>query len=109
MVNKDVSFAFNISDGSTVVGHSFVRRISIRSTVETLRITVENNFLHVWTVRIGQCILDKIFPTLCLGLVDCLVSFTTSVYPLQAILMDRLTEANLNTDFGSNMWNHPRF
>ena len=44
VVNEDVSFRFNISDGWTVVGHSFVRRVSIRSTVETL-----DNFPHVRT------------------------------------------------------------
>ena len=104
MVNENVSFRFNINDDSTVVGDSFVRRIIIRSTVETL-----NNFPHVWTVRIGHRVLEKIFPTLCPGLVDRLVSFTTSVYPLLAILMNRLTETISNTEFGSNKWSYPRF
>ena len=104
MVNEDVSFRFNISYGSTVVGHSFVRRVSIRSTVETL-----NNFPHVRTVGIGHCVLEKIFPIFCFGLVDRLVSFMTSIYPLLAILMDHLTEAILVADFGSHMWSHPRF
>ena len=36
MINEDVSFRFDISDRSTVVRHSFVRRVSIRSTVETV-------------------------------------------------------------------------
>ena len=45
MVNEDVSFRFNINDGSTVVGHSFVRRVSIGGTVETL-----DNFPNVRTV-----------------------------------------------------------
>ena len=104
MVNEDVSFGFSISDGSTFVGHSFVRRISIRSTVKTL-----NNFARVWTVGIGHRVLEKIFSTLCLGLVDRLVSFTTSVYLLLAILMDHLTEVISNTDFGADMWSHPSF
>ena len=104
MVNEDVSFRFDTSDGSTVVGYSFVGRVSIRNTVKTL-----NNFSHVWTAGVGHCVLGKIFPTFCLGLVDCLGSFTTSVYPLLAILMDRLTEAICFSDFGSHMWNHPRF
>ena len=104
MVNEDVSFRFNISDGSTVVGHSFIRRVSVRSTLETL-----DNFPHVRTVRIGHCILEKIFPTFCFGLVDCVVSLTTSVYSLLTILMDRLMEAISVADFGSHMWSHPRF
>ena len=104
MVNEDVSFGLSISDGSTVVGHGFVRRIGIRSTVKTL-----NKFPHVWTVGIEHHVLEKIFPTLCLGLVDRLVSYATSVYPILAILMNRLTEAILNADFGSDMWSHPRF
>ena len=103
MVNEDISFGFNISDGSTLVGHSFIRRVSIRSTVKTM-----NNFPHVWTVRIGHCILE-IFLTFCLGLVDCLGSFTTSIYPLLAILMDHLSEAISVAVFGSHMWSHPRF
>ena len=45
MVNEDVSLGFGISDRSTVVRHSFVRRVSVRSTVETL-----DNFPHVGTV-----------------------------------------------------------
>ena len=100
MVNEDVSLGSNISDGSTVVGHSFVRGVSIKSTVKTL-----NNFPHVRTVGIGH----RIFPTFCFGLVDCLGSFTTSVYPLLAILMDRLAEAISAADFGSHMWSYPRF
>ena len=90
------------------MGHSFVRRVSIRSTVKAL-----NNFPHVrTTVGIGHRILEKVFPTFptfCLGLVDCLVSFTTSVYPLLAILMDCLTEAISVADFGLHMKSHPRF
>ena len=104
MVNEDVSFRFNISDGSTVVGYSFVRTVSIRSTVETL-----DDFPHVRTVGIGHCILEKIFPTFCFGLIDRLIGFTTSVYPLLVILMDRLMEAISVADFGSHMWSHPRF
>ena len=104
MVNEDVSFRFNISDGSTVVGHSFVRRVSIRSTIETL-----DNFPHVRTIGIGHRVLEKIFPTFCFGLVDLLVSFTTSVYSLLVILMDHLMEAISVADFGSHMWSHPRF
>ena len=92
MVNEDVSLGSNISDCSTVVGHSFVRGVSIKSTVKTL-----NNFPHVRR------------PTFCFGLVDCLGSFTTSVYPLLAILMDRLTEAISAADFGLHMWSYPRF
>ena len=104
MVNEDVSLGFNISDGSTVVGHSFVRRVSIRSTIETL-----DNFPHVRTIRIGHRVLEKIFPTFCYGLIDLLVSFTTTVYPLLVILMDPLMEAISVVDFGSHMWSHPRF
>ena len=102
IISLNVSFGFSINDGSAVVGHGFVRRSSIRSTVK-------NNFPHVWTVGIGHRVLEKIFPTLCLGLVDCLVNFMTSVYPLLAILMDCLMEAISNTDFGLDMWSHPRF
>ena len=58
MVYEDVSFGFNISDGSTVVGHFFVRRVSIRSTIKTL-----SDFPHVWTFRIGHCVLEKTFLT----------------------------------------------
>ena len=96
MVNEDVSFRFNISDGSTVVGHSFVRRVSVRSTVKTL-----NNFLF--------SVFCFLTPAFCFGLVDRLGSFMTSVYPLLVILMDRLTEAISIADFGSHMWSHPRF
>ena len=104
VVNEDVGFRFNISDGSAVVGHTFIRRVGIRSTIETL-----NNFPHVRTVGIGHRVSEKIFPTFCFGLVDCLSSFTTSVYPLLAILMDRLTEAISLADFGLHMWSHQRF
>ena len=104
VVNEDVSFRFNISDDSTVVGHSIIRRVSIRSTVETL-----NNFPHVRAAGIGHNVLEKIFPTFAFGLADCLISFTTRVYRLLAILMDRLTEVILVADFGSHMWIHPRF
>ena len=83
MVYEDVSFGFNISDGSTVVGHCFVRRVSIRSTIKTL-----SDFPHVWTFRIEHCVLEKTFLTSCLGLLDSLGSFTTSVNPLLAILME---------------------
>ena len=104
MVNEAFSFGFNISDGLTIVRHSFVRRVSIRSTVKTL-----NNFPHVWTVGIEHHDLEKIFPTFSLGLTDYLASFMTSVYPLLAILMDCLTEAILIADFGSHRGNHSRF
>ena len=95
VVNEDISFWFNIIqyDGSTVAVHSFVRRVSIRSTVETL-----NNFPHVWTVGIGHRVLEKIFPTFCLGHIDCLGSFTTSIYSLFSIFMDRSTEAISRAD-----------
>ena len=53
--------------------------------------------------------MEEIFPALCFDLIDRLVSFTTSVYPLLAILMDRLTEAIAVADLGSHMWSHPRF
>ena len=33
----------------------------------------------------------------------------TSVYPLLAILMDRLMEVIMVADLGSHMWSHPRF
>ena len=33
MLYEDVGFGFDISDGSTLVGHCFVRRVGIRSTV----------------------------------------------------------------------------
>ena len=86
------------------MGHGFVRRVSIRSTVKTL-----SNFPHVWTVGIRHRVLEKIFPAFWLGLINCLGSFTTSAYPLLAILMDRLAEAILSADFGSHVWSHPRF
>ena len=98
IVHEDISFGLNISDGSTVVGHSFIRRVSIRSTTKTL-----NDFPHVWIIGIGHCVLEKIFPTFCLGLVDSLGSFMTSASPLMAILMDRSTEAILSVDFSSHM------
>ena len=104
VVYEDVSYGSNISDGSTVVGHSSARRVSFRNTVKTL-----TNFPHVRTVEIGHRVLEKVFPTFCFGLVDCLGSFTTSVIPLLAILMDRLTEAISVADFGSHMWSYPRF
>ena len=86
------------------MGYSFVRRVSIRSTVKTL-----NNFPHVRTVGIRHRVLEKIFPTFCFGPVDRLVSLTTSVYSLLAILMDCLTEAISVADFGLHMWSHSRF
>ena len=43
------------------------------------------------------------------SLIDRLISFTTSVYPLLAILMDCLMEAIAVADLGSHMWSHPRF
>ena len=104
MIYEGVSFGFNISDGSTIVGHSFVKGVSIMSTIKTL-----NNFPHVWTIRIGHCILEKIFATFCLGLVDSLGSFTTCINPLLVILMDRSSEPILGADFGSHVWSHPRF
>ena len=87
MIYEDVSFGVNISDGAMVVGHCFVWRVSIRSTVKTL-----NDFPCIWTVRVGHCVLENIFPTFCLSLVDSLGSFSTSVNPLLAILMDRSTK-----------------
>ena len=104
MVNEDVSFGLNIIDDSTAVRHSFVRRVSIRSTVKTL-----SNCPHVWTVTIGHRVSEKIFPTFFLGLDDRLGTFTTSVYPLLVVLMDRLTKAISIADFCSNMWSNPRF
>ena len=103
MVNEDASLGFNISDCSTVVGHSLVKRVSVRSSVKTL-----NSFPHVWTVRTGHPVLEKISPAFCFYLVDCLGSSTTRVYPLLVILMDRLTEAISIANFDSHMWSHPR-
>ena len=97
IVYEEISFGLNISDGSTVVGHSFIRRVSIRSTAKTL-----NDFPHAWIIGIGHCVLE-IFPTFCLGLVDSLGSFMTSASPLMVILMDRSTEAILGVDFGLHM------
>ena len=104
MVYEEVGFGFNISDGSTLVGLCFFGIISIRSTVQTL-----NDSPSVWTVRIGHCVLENIFSTFCLGLVDRLGSFTTTVNPLLVILMYCLTEAISSEDFGSPVWSHPRF
>ena len=98
IVYEEINFGLNISDGSTVVGHSFIRRVSIRSTAKTL-----NDFPHVWIIGIGHYVFEEIFPTFCLGLVDSLGSFMTSASPLMAILMDRSTEAILSVDFGSHM------
>ena len=98
MLNEYVSFRFDISDGSTVVGHGLVRRVSIRSTVKTL-----NNFPHVWTVGTRHHVFKKIFPAFLLGLINCLGSFTTSVYPLLAILMDRSAEAISSANIGSHV------
>ena len=53
--------------------------------------------------------MEETFSALCFGLVDRLVSFTTSAYPLLAILMARLTEAISVADFGSHTSTHPRF
>ena len=83
---------------------ALLRRVSIRSTAKTL-----NNFPHVWIVGIGHYVLEKIFLTFCLGLVDRLGSFTTSVYPFLVILMDGSTEAILSENFGFYLWSHPKF
>ena len=104
VVSEGVSFGFNISDGSTVVGHSFTRRVCIWCTVKTL-----DNFPHVRTIWIGHRVLEKGFPTLCFCLVDRLVSLATGVYPLLAILMDRLMDAISVADFSWHMWIDPRF
>ena len=68
-----------------------------------------NNFPHISIVEIGHRVLEKIFLTFCLGLVDCLGSFTTSVYPFLVILIDRLKEMISSANFGLLMWSHPRF
>ena len=53
--------------------------------------------------------MEEIFSAHRFGLVDRLISFTTSVYQLLAILMDRLTETIADADLGSHMWSHQRF
>ena len=104
MVYEEVGFGFDISDGSTLVGLCFFGIISIRSTVQTL-----NDSPYVWTVRIGHCVLENIFSTFYLGLVDRLGSFTTTVNPILVILMYCSTDAISSEDFGSAVWSHPRF
>ena len=52
--------------------------------------------------------MKQVLPALCFGLVDSLGSFTTSVYPLLAVLMDCLKEAIAVADLGWDMWSHPR-
>ena len=98
IVYENVSFGFNISDGLTVVEHCFVRRVSIRSTV--------NDFPHFWT---GYCVFEKVFPTFCLGIVDSLGSFTASVNSLLSILMDHSAKSISSAVLGSHVWSHPRF
>ena len=44
VVNEYVSFRFNTSDRFAIVGHSFVMRVSIRTTIASL-----DNFPHVRT------------------------------------------------------------
>ena len=86
LVYEDVSFfsyedvRFDISDGSTVAGHCIIRRVGIRSIIQTL-----NEFPNVWAIWIQHCILRKIFLTFCLGLVDNLLGFMTSIDPLLSI------------------------
>ena len=53
--------------------------------------------------------MEKVFPTFCFCLVDHLGRFATGVFPLLAILMDRLSEAISVADFRSYMRIHPRF
>ena len=104
MVYEDVGFRLDISDGLTVMGYCFVRRVCIRSTVQTL-----NYFPHVRAVWVGHCVLKKIFPAFCLDLVDSFGGFTTSIYPLLSILMRCSMEAIQSADFGTDLRIHPRF
>ena len=104
VVYKDVGFGFDISDGSTVVQHCFVWRVGIRSTVQTL-----DDFPHIWAVWIRHYVLKEIFPTFYFGLIDSLGGFMASIHQLLSILMYCPTEVISSMDFGSHMWNHPRF
>ena len=87
MVNEDVNFRFNVNDGLTIVGHSFVRRVSIRSTVEKVEI------FHT----LGRSKLDITSWRIFLQL-NVLASLIASLALRQAV-----------ADFGSPMWSHPRF
>ena len=69
VIYEYVGFGFDVGDGLTFLGHCFVWRVSIRSTVQT-----SDDFPHVWATWIQHCILKEIFLTFCLDLVDCLVA-----------------------------------
>ena len=101
---KTFCFRFDVNDGSTIVGHGFVWRVGIWSTVQTL-----DDFPHVWAVSIRHCVLEEIFPTFCFGLVDSFGGFTASINPLLLILMYCPTDAISSTDFRSHVRSHPRF
>ena len=104
IVHEDISFGLNISDGSTVVGHSFIRRVSIRSTAKTL-----NDFPHVWIIGIGHCVLEKIFPTFCLGLVDSLGSFIDKCKSTHGDFDGSFNGGNFECGFRLAHESHPRF
>ena len=104
MVYEYFGFGFDVSDGSTVVGHCFIWRVGIRSTVQTL-----DNFPHIWATRIRHCVLKEIFPTFCLCFVDSLGDFKAIINPLLSVLMGCPTKAISSMDFGSHVWSHPIF
>ena len=85
MVSQNVGFGFDVGDGTTIMGHSFVWWVGIWSTFQTL-----DEFPHVWTIWIRHCILKEVFPAFCLYLVDNLGGF---INPFLLVLMDWPMEA----------------
>ena len=60
-MNTHIGFGFDVSDGSTIVGHCFVWIAGIRSTVQTL-----DDFPHIWAIWIRHSVLKETFLTYCL-------------------------------------------
>ena len=104
VVYEYVGFGFDVGSAITIVGHCFVWWVATRSTVQTL-----DDFSYICAVWIQHCALKEIFPAICLGLVESLSGFTTSLDPLLSLFVDSRTEAISSTEFGWHMWSHPRF
>ena len=66
----------------------------VLSTIQTL-----NDFSHVWFIGVGHRILEKIFPTLCLSLVNCLGDFLTRVNPFLQVVVYCSLKITANADF----------
>ena len=103
-INEYVSFEIDVCEGSTVVGHCFVTRVGIKSTVQTL-----DEFPHIWAIWILHCVLKKIFPIFYLGLIYGFGGFMANINPLLSILIYCPTNVISSTYLWSQVWSHPRF